>query len=467
MTAARHHLTLLEAAAALAAGKVSSVELTRDLLARIERLDRTFRSFATVTPAAALASAAAADGERARGAVRGPLHGIPLAIKDICATSDAPTHVGSLALRDWSPGVDATVAARLRAAGAVLLGKLQMTEGAFAAHHPEVAAPVNPWHSDYWTGVSSSGSGVATAAGFCFGAIATDTGGSIRFPAHACGVTGLKPTWGRVSRAGVFPLAASLDHVGAMARSAADTAVILAAIAGRDAADPTTLAAPVPDYLADLDRGISGVRVGFDERGASDNVDPTVSAMVHAAAGVLRRLGATIVPITLPDGTEVVRAWSLMCAVECAAAHEAIYPAKAALYGPTLAALLDLGRSVAAAAYARGHEARLRFTGDLAAIFTAVDLVLSPAQPIPTPPVAALTAAGADPEAGEQMLRFTAPYDMSGSPTLSLPGGVDALGLPLGFQLVGPHLGEPTLLRVGHAYQRATDWHRLRPPLAD
>jgi amidase len=462
-----HRLTLLEVADALAAGATSSVDLTRHMLERIARLDPTLRAYATVTPEVALAQAAAADAARERGAARGPLHGVPIAVKDLCATRDAPTRVGGVALGNWRPGVDATVVARLRAAGAVMLGKLQMTEGAFAAHHPSIAPPVNPWHGEFWPGVSSSGSGVATAAELCFAAIGTDTGGSIRFPAHACGVTGLKPTWGRVSRAGVFPLAASLDHVGAITRSAADAAAFLGVIAGRDPADPTTLAAPVPDYRAELGRGLAGLRVGVDEHAATVNVDPAVTTMLRAAADVLAGLGATIVPVTLPDASAVTAAWVLMCAVECALAHETTYPAKAALYGPTLAALLDLGRSAPAEAYARGHEARLRFAGDMAALFTTVDLVLAPAQPIPTPPAAAMTAAAADPEATEQMLRFTAPFDMSGSPTLSLPGGVDANGLPLGFQLVGPALGEPVLLRAGHAYQQATEWHRRRPPLGD
>ncbi len=458
-----HELSLIDVARKIRTREVSSVEVTRHLLDRIERLDARLRSFATVTADVALAQAAAADREVARGVSRGPLHGVPVGIKDLCATMDAPTHVGSVALRDWSPGVDATAVARLRAAGAVFLGKLQMTEGAFAAHHPSIAPPVNPWNADRWTGVSSSGSGVATAAGLCFGAIGTDTGGSIRYPSHACGVTGLKPTWGRVSRAGVFPLADSLDHVGPIVRSAADAAAMLGVLAGRDAQDPTTLAAPVPDYLADLDRGIAGLRVGIDERASTDMVDPAVAAAVGAAADVLRSCGAAIVPIVLPQVTDVVRGWVLLCGVEAALGHEATYPAKAGLYGPVLADLLVLGHATDGMTYARVHLAREKFAGDLAAVFDDVDVILSPSQPIPTPPAAAMTSADADPEATEQMLRFTAPYDMSGSPVICLPGGLDAAGMPLGFQLIGRHLEEPVLLRTGHAYQRATDWHQRRP----
>ena len=236
-----HALMLTEVAAKIRAREVSATEVTAHMLARIERLDGTLRSYATVTADVATAQAARVDEEVAAGTVRGPLHGVPFGLKDLCATKDAPTHVGSVALRDWSPGVDCTVTARLREAGAVFVGKLQMTEGAYAVHHPSIAPPVNPWHPDYWTGVSSSGSGVATTARLCYGSLGTDTGGSIRFPSQACGVTGLKPTWGRVSRAGAFALSETLDHIGPMARSAADCAAILGVIAGVDPDDPTTV----------------------------------------------------------------------------------------------------------------------------------------------------------------------------------------------------------------------------------
>ena len=228
-----HELMLTEVAAKIQSREVSAAEVTAHTLARIERLDGTLRSYATVMADVATAQAAQADQEIAGGTVKGPLHGVPFGLKDLCLTKDAPTHVGSVALRDWSPGADGTVVARLRDAGTVFAGKLQMTEGAYAVHHPTIEPPVNPWHADYWTGVSSSGSGVATTARLCYGSLGTDTGGSIRFPSQACGVTGLKPTWGRVSRAGAFALSETLDHIGPMARSAADCAAILGVIAGR------------------------------------------------------------------------------------------------------------------------------------------------------------------------------------------------------------------------------------------
>ncbi|MDE0390086.1 MAG: amidase, partial [Rhodospirillales bacterium] len=260
-----HELMLTEVAAKIQSREVSAAEVTAHTLARIERLDGTLRSYATVMADVATEQAAQADAEIASGTARGPLQGVPFGLKDLCLTKDAPTHVGSVALHNWSPGVDGTVTARLREAGTVFAGKLQMTEGAYAVHHPSIAPPVNPWHPDYWTGVSSSGSGVATTARLCYGSLGTDTGGSIRFPSQACGVTGLKPTWGRVSRAGAFALSETLDHIGPMARSAADCAAILGVIAGVDPDDPTTVQAPVPDYLGSIDAGIEGMRIGLDE----------------------------------------------------------------------------------------------------------------------------------------------------------------------------------------------------------
>jgi len=244
------YLPLVEVGRRIAARQLSPVAVTGAMLARIERLQPKLRAYATVMAESALAEARAAEAEIAAGRRRGPLHGVPLAVKDLCYTAGAPTAAGMKIHRDFRPTYDATVVARLRRAGAVILGKLQMTEGAYADHHPDVAPPLNPWNADYWCGSSSSGSGVATATGQCFGSIGSDTGGSIRFPCDANGITGLKPTWGRVSRHGIFPLSESLDHIGPMTRSAEDAAAMMQAIAGHDPADPTSVSLPVPDYLA-------------------------------------------------------------------------------------------------------------------------------------------------------------------------------------------------------------------------
>ena len=245
-----HYLEINELARLIAARKVSPVELTEAMLRRIERVDPALKSYALVTPDLALAQARAAEQMIGRRQLLSQLHGVPIAVKDLCWTEGIATAAGMPLHRGFIPSVDATVVRKLREAGAVLLGKLQLTEGAFADHHPDVPAPLNPWHRDHWSGASSSGSGVATAAGLCFGSLGSDTGGSIRFPSAANGNTGLKPTWGRVSRFGCFELAASLDHIGPMCRSATDAGVMLGAIAGSDPRDPTALRHDVPDYLA-------------------------------------------------------------------------------------------------------------------------------------------------------------------------------------------------------------------------
>jgi len=260
------YLPLQELATQLRARKFSSVEVTRCVLERIHKVNPRLHAYLTILDEAALKAAAQADREIGAGRWRGPLHGVPVAVKDLCQTKGVLTTCASRVLRDWRPDSNATVVERLEAAGAVMLGKLNLTEFAVAWYHPEMPTPLSPWGEDLWPGASSSGSGVATAAGLCFASIGTDTGGSIRFPSAACGIVGLKPTWGRVSRHGVFPLGESLDHIGPMTRTVADAALMLGVIAGRDEADETSLAAPVEDYAAALDRGVKGLRIGVDEK---------------------------------------------------------------------------------------------------------------------------------------------------------------------------------------------------------
>src|SRR5215467_13915453 len=257
------YLDLVEVGRRIQARQLSSADVTQAVLDRIARLDPRFKAYATLTPEQALSQAQEADREIARGAIRGPLHGVPIAVKDLCHTKGIPTAAGMMIYKDYRPDRDATVVTRLQEAGAVLLGKLQMTKGAFGPHHPSIDPPVNPWSAAHWAGRSSSGPGVATAAGLCYGSLGSDTLGSIRFPSTMNGVTGLKPSWGRVSRAGVFALAQSLDHVGPMARSAADATALLGVIAGADADDPTARQEPVPDYLGGIGEGVRGLRIGL------------------------------------------------------------------------------------------------------------------------------------------------------------------------------------------------------------
>jgi amidase len=458
-----HYLTLSELSARLRSRELSPVEVTDLLLERIERLDGELRSFVTVLAESAREQAAEAEAEIDRGQIRGPLHGVPIGVKDLCATKGVRTTCGTAVLADWVPNTDATVVERLVAAGAVILGKLKLTEGAFAAHHPDVIPPVNPWSAAHWTGVSSSGSGVATAAGLCYGSLGTDTGGSIRFPSACNGLVGIKPTYGRVSRYGAFPLSDSLDHVGPITRSVADAATMLGVIAGSDPQDPTSRREPVPDYRAGLASGVRGVRVGIDETYCTEGVDGELSAAVLAAAEVLREWGAETREIEMPPIREVAEGWTPFTAVEAVLAHRATFPARAEEYGPTLRALLEKGLSVTGTEYADIQSAREIFRGRLAAVLEDVDLILCPPQPFPPPPLAAMEQGADSPEAVGAVLRFTAPFDFSGSPTITLPCGFSAEGLPLGLQLVSRHLEEELLCRVGFAYEQATDWHTRHP----
>lgn len=459
------YLELTDVAGRIRRKELSPVELTQAMLKRIAKLDPKLHSYATVTADLALAQAKKAETEVRAGRIRGPLHGVPIAVKDLCYTKGIATAAGMPIHRGFKPKFDATVVRRLREAGAILLGKLELTEGAFADHHPDVTPPVNPWNADHWSGASSSGSGVATAAGLCFGSLGSDTGGSIRFPSAANGVTGLKPTWGRVSRHGVFELAATLDHIGPMARSAADAGAILGVIAGADPEDPTASQEPVPNYLAGLSRGVKGLRLGVDAAFNREGVDKVMADATAEAVAVLGGLGAEILPVEFPPVEELVGEWAPLCAIETALAHARTYPAKKAAYGPGLAGLIELGRSLSAMDYQRMLLRRLDFRGRLAALFERIDLLAIPAQFMASPTVKKMATLGEDPAALQALLRFTAPFDLAGNPTITLPAGFTQAGTPVAFQLVARPFAEDLLVRAGHGYQTVTDWHRKHPDL--
>ena len=455
-------LTLSEVAEVIRTRAASPAEVTRAVLARIDALDARLHSYITVLHERALRQARAAEDEIARGRYRGPLHGVPIAIKDLCATKGIRTTCASQIFADSVPDYDATVAEKLEAAGAVVLGKLNLTEFAYCGYHPAHAAVRNPWHLDCWPGLSSSGSGAATAAGLCFASLGTDTGGSIRFPSAACGVVGLKPTYGRVSRFGVFPLADSLDHVGPITRSVTDAALVLGAIAGSDVKDATSRREPVPDYAKALHLGIDGVRIGVDETHCTVGVDPEVTTAVLAAARLLGELGASLRSVRMPDPYQASEAYLPIFAAEAAVHHTQTYPARALEYGPAYRGLLELGAQVRGVDYARAHATRQEVSRHYADLFREVDLLLLP------------TTASAAPRVGDRSnemdvvqpsAHFTVPYDLTGNPTLSLPCGFSTAGLPLSFQLVGRHLDEALLCRAGCAYEQSTPWHTRHPQL--
>jgi len=352
---------------------------------------------------------------------------------------------------------------RLEAAGAVTLGKLAMTEGAMIEHHPALPKPNNPWSNAHWTGASSSGSGVATAAGLCYASLGSDTGGSIRFPSAFCGLTGVKPTWGRVSRHGIFPLAESLDHVGPMTRNAADAAAVLAAIAGRDPEDPTSLVAPVPDYLGGIGRGISGVRLGVDEGFLSEGTDPEVMAVVEAAIEVLVGAGARRVAVDFPSPRRLIDFWMPLTIAEAGLAHAETYPSRADDYAPQLRGLLASAQEMDVRTVVEGARVRRDFCGEMAALFEDVDLLIVPVWPHAAPLEAAM--GDLDNVDATAILRFTGPFNFTGQPTVTLQGGFDGAGVPIAFQLVADHLGEDLLLRAAYAFQQRTDWHTHHPAI--
>lgn len=450
----------------IARREISSVEITRAMLARIEAINGTLHAYLTVAPERALAAAARADAALARGEPPGPLHGVPIAVKDLCATRGLRTTCGSQVLADWIPDHDATVVAKLEGAGAVLLGKLNMTEFALTGYHPAWPRPCNPWDRSRDTGGSSSGAGAATAAGLCFASIGTDTGGSIRFPSGWCGVVGLKPTYGRVSRFGVFPLAASLDHVGPIARRVADVATMLDVMAGPDAHDPTALRDLPPACRAATSTDLHGLRIGWDEAFVSGGAQPDVAAAVRTATRALAAHGAEIREVHLPPCEALLADWPVLCAAEAAVAHRATFPARAGEYGPSFRSFLEYARTLHATDYAAGHERRLVWAGALRGIFETIDLLACPSTFMTAPPLALVDSVAPFTPDLAPLLRFSGPFDCSGNPTLSLPCGFAADGLPYSLQLIARHGEEPLLCRAGLAYETATEWHRRHPAVA-
>ena len=466
MQRAVHYLTIAELAPLLQSRALSPVAVTQMLLERIASLDGRLMAYASVTSELAMQQAHAAQREIADGTYRGPLHGVPVAVKDLCFTKGLLTMGGSAALADHVPADDATVVSRLRAAGAVLLGKLNLTEGAMAGYHPALPIPENPWKAGHWAGASSSGSAAATAAGLAFATIGSDTGGSIRHPAAACGVVGFKPTWGRVSRYGVLALAESLDHIGPMARSARDAAMVLQVIAGRDPMDPTSLSDEVPSLTDGIDGGVAGMRIGWDEGFTRGDMAQDAADAVADAVACLRDLGATIVPAQMPARLpEYVRAWPTICAVEALAAHSRWYPGRSASYGPFFRQWLQLGEAASAVDYARAHQLRLACNGDLRGMMHGLDLFASPSTPRVAYPVTPEALYGPIPPQRDPWHgRYTVPFNFSGLPTISVPSGLSSEGLPFSLQLVGHPLGEALLARAANAYEQASPWHAMHPP---
>jgi len=461
-----HFWTIRAIADQIRTGQISPIELTNYMLARIKTCDGQLKSYATIMSDNALKDARAAENEIAQGHYRGPLHGVPIAVKDLCFTAGVRTMGGCAVLMDHVPSFDATVVTRLREAGAVLLGKLNLTEGAMAGYNPNFDVPENPWKANHWSGASSSGSGAAVAAGLAFAALGSDTGGSIRHPAAACGTVGLKPTWGRVSRHGVLDLAPSLDHVGPLARSSADAGIVFQAIAGRDINDSTTLIDSVPDMLSELEASVEGLRIGWDTNYASEGLAPDHASAVARGVDILADLGAEIISVSMPERlSEYLPAWTVLCAAEAADAHRETYPIQADKYGPWFQEWLARGIDYTAAEYVQANNLRASCVGDLRQTMLGIDLLACPSTPNAAHTVSPEISYGPIPDDRDPwQTRFTVPMDFAGLPTISLPCGLSDNGLPLSLQLAGHALAEPLLVQAGTAFEQATDWHTLHPP---
>jgi aspartyl-tRNA(Asn)/glutamyl-tRNA(Gln) amidotransferase subunit A len=463
-------MSLTAVAKAIAAKQLSSHEVTRSCLHRIAQWQPKLNAFMTVEAESALRAAEEADAALARGHNRGPLHGVPLAHKDMYYDAGHVVTCGSLIRRDFVASSTSTALQRLKDAGSIRLGSLAMAEFAYGptGHNYHYGAVHNPWKSGYVTGGSSSGSGAAVGARLTFAALGSDTGGSVRMPAHFCGVTGLKTTYGRVSRAGAMPLSQSLDTVGPLARTVEDCALLLSLMAGADGEDPTASTLPVPDYMAASSASIKGLKIGVPTSFYVDDLDADVARALEDTITVLKREGADIVKVELPDQRQLSAACQFVLAVEAAAFHKRWLIERPQDYGPQVLMRLQNGLAVPAVLYLEA----MRWRGPALAAHVAatadVDAVLAPVAPVAAPTIAESDVGNApDAEAVIQRLtRFTRPINYLGLPSLSIPSGFNAKGLPIGMQLVGRSFDEATLINIGAAFQRATDFHEKVPPAA-
>ena len=455
----------------VAAREVSPVEVVQAHLDRIARLDGKLRAFITVTVEAALEAARAAESAVMSGAALGPLHGVPVGLKDLVSTRGVKTTGGSRILGASVPAEDATVATRLAAAGAISLGKLNMHEFAFGPEgtNPHYGTPWNPWDGNTHRicGGSSSGSGAAVAAGFCAGALGSDTGGSIRIPSALCGISGIKPTYGRVSRAGVLPLAWSLDHVGPMCRSARDCALMLGPLAGYDPRDPTTSVLPVPDYTGALSGNVKGLRVGVLRAYFLESTGLALRQSVEEAVKTLQGMGATVEDVALPSIGLAAAATFAVIGPEAYAYHEDWLKTRAAEYGDDVRERLRAGAFVSASDYLKGQRARVLLRKDVDAALARLDVLVCATTPVVATALgqSEVTLDHEKVPVRASLVRFTRPFNATGHPVASIPCGFTAGGLPVGLQIVGRPFDEATVLRVADAYQRATDWHARRPSI--
>ena len=447
--------------------EVSPVEVTQVHLDRIERLNGQFLAYLTVLRDEALAAAREAEQEIARGQYRGPLHGIPIALKDLFAVKGVRLTCGSKILADHMADSDATVVTRLNQAGTILLGKLNMHEFAWGGTslNPHYGTPRNPWDPTRLPGGSSGGSTVATAAGLAMGTLGTDTGGSVRIPASLSGIVGLKPTYGRVSRFGVYPLSHSCDHVGPMVRTVADAAVLLQAIAGPDPKDPTTSRAAVPDYTLALREDIRGLRLGVPQEYFFDDVEPAVRDGITTAVQHLSSLGAVVEEVSIPSMQHVIASSTAIIGAEAYEIHAQTLKTHSQDYGADVRSRLMLGACIQASQYLKAQRFRTLLCQEMLDILGRVDALITPTTLMTASKIGEPTVhiGGKEVVVAAHIARATRPFNMTGLPAISVPCGFTPDGLPIGLQIVGRPFEETTVLRLAYAYERSTPWHERHP----
>ncbi|NLE77278.1 MAG: hypothetical protein GX605_11075 [Chloroflexi bacterium] len=459
-----------ELAQRIARREVSPVEATQAYLERIERYDEQLSAYITLCPEAALQAAREAEQAVMRQAPLGPLHGVPFGVKDQFHTAGLRTTAGSTILADFIPEADATAVARAKAAGAILLGKLNMTE--FAAglgDRFKYGEPRNPWDLTRTAAGSSTGSAIAIAASLCATSLGEDTGGSIRFPAALTGIVGVRPTWGLVSRHGIIPISWSMDAAGPMTRTVEDAAVLLGVVAGYDPQDPLTAQRPVPDYVASLQQGVRGLRIGIIHEWMDESwVNPQVTAGVRGAADVLRQLGATVDEVSLPFLTQIGPAMSVITGAEgYYVARERLRTAPQQ-FGTHLRRRWQAGALVPAPVLLKAQRVRALHRREWLALFTRCDALIGPTTPEPAEPISYLTDITSSQEAAHRSVwrtSCTMAAALAGTPAMTIPCGFSAEGLPLGLQIMTRPFEDGLMFRIGHAYEGATDWHQRRPAL--
>jgi aspartyl-tRNA(Asn)/glutamyl-tRNA(Gln) amidotransferase subunit A len=462
-------VTITELAPQIRDGKISPVDLVRQTLARIEKLQPALNAYITVTADAALEQARRAEREIREGNYRGPLHGIPYAAKDLFYTKGIRTTVGSKILTDFVPDYDATVIEKLSAAGAILIGKAGLHEWAYGitSNNPHFGTIRNPWDTERIPGGSSGGSAAALAADLCSFSLGSDTGGSIRIPASFCGLAGLKPTFGRVSRYGVFPLGHTLDHAGPFGWTVEDAALVYQAMAGYDARDSSSVDRAVTLPAFSPEARLEGKTIGIPSSFYNQDLEPEIERATKEAVTVLQKLGAAVVEVKTPDIEEFNTIAQLILLVEAASVHHRRLAERRADFGEDVRALLEAGRFILATEYLDAQRRRREFMRAFNLLLEQVDAIVTPTIPITAAKIGQKTVmiSGKEWDVRLATTRFMRALNMAGLPLLSVPSGFDSGGMPIGLQIIGALFDERTVLEVGHAYERATEWHKRRPPV--